>query len=85
MSPAFFKFLLSPSVSFYDIRIERGLIMNHRQIIMKIKRELILTEYHLDKGNIPRTELSLRKIRKLVPTVRGRITVDKKPPRISTR
>lgn len=61
--------------------------MNHRRIIMQIKRELILTEYHLDNGNLPWTELSLHKIRKLVPTVRGKLTIKKKskPIRVSTK
>ena len=59
--------------------------MNHRRIIMLIKRELILTEYHLDKGNIPRAEMSLRRISRLVPKVTGRLTVGKKPIRGSTR
>ena len=59
--------------------------MNYKLIIRKIKTELILSEYYLDEGDEHKVKEHLHKIRKLVPTVTGGLTVRKKPIRRSTK
>lgn len=42
--------------------------MKIERIIMSVETELIICKYHLDSGNKSRAEMSLRRIRKLIPT-----------------
>jgi len=59
--------------------------MNIENVIMQIKCQVALAEYKLATDNRPGAESDLRQIRKLIPTVKGKLTVTKKPIRRSTK
>lgn len=59
--------------------------MDIEQSIMNIKCQVASAEYKLATDNRPGAKADLRQIRKLIPTVTGKLTVSKKPIRRSTK